>query len=264
MLTAGHLAATAIEILGIFALFHRFGPSRRLDLRRGGRCSTRWSTSSFSIADLLSRGFDVFGTDFVRTGAFDRVLLQTARRRAAARSATRCGCRALGRLLQASRVLVLATQLVPIDWDAAAVAIARLGRGRWRGACSPASWSCRPRSPSGPSRAWRSSNVLTYGGVQAAQYPPQHLRRLVPAAAHLRRAARLRGLLPGARHPEATGSARRARTGSCRSTPIAGLCVSGARRSSPGAPASRQLRLDRQLRPRASGRHAGALHCARE
>jgi len=45
--------------------------------------------------------------------------------------------------------------------------------------------------------------VLTHGGVQAA-------RGLVPAPAYLRRAARLRGLLPGARHPEAAGSARRA------------------------------------------------------
>src|SRR5258708_6489458 len=77
----------------------------------------------FSIADLLTRGFEVFGTDFVRTGAFDRVLL---RPRAAALQLAGHEVRLsrLGRLLQAFAVLILASGLVPITWDAAAVATA--------------------------------------------------------------------------------------------------------------------------------------------
>jgi ABC-2 family transporter protein len=205
MLTAGHCAATAIEILGIFALFDRFGPV-------GG-----WSFSEaalfyalvnimFSIADLFTRGFEVFGTDFVRTGAFDRVLL---RPRAAALQLAGHEVRLsrLGRLLQGFAVLILASSLVPIDWDAAAVAIAvwavaggvALFTGILVLQATLAFWTVesleilnvRRRRPGSPISA-------------------QHLRGMVSASAHLRRAARLRGLLPDPRHFEATGPARRA------------------------------------------------------
>ena len=75
LLTAGHLAATAIEILGLYALFHRFGQVKGWSF---GEVALFYGliNISFSIADLLSRGFDVFGSDFVRIGAFDRVLLR--------------------------------------------------------------------------------------------------------------------------------------------------------------------------------------------
>ena len=132
MLTAGHCAATAIEILGVFALFDRFGPVGGWSF---GEAALFYALVNimFSLADMLSRGFDVFGTDFVRTGAFDRVLL---RPRAAALQLVGYEVRLsrLGRLLQGLVVLIFATSLAPIDWDRADDRDRGLGRGRRRGA----------------------------------------------------------------------------------------------------------------------------------
>ena len=168
MLGAGHCAATAIEILGIYALFDRFGPVGGWSF---GEAALFYAlvNISFSIADLLTRGFDVFGTDFVRTGAFDRVLL---RPRAAALQLIGHEVRLsrLGRLVQALAVLILATSLVPIVWDANAVAIALWavagGAALFAGIlvlqATLAFWTVE---------SLEIVNVLTYGGVQAAQYP---------------------------------------------------------------------------------------------
>ncbi|HEX9328445.1 MAG TPA: ABC-2 family transporter protein [Reyranella sp.] len=168
MLTAGHCAATAVEILGVFALFDRFGPVGGWSF---GKAALFYALVNimFSLADMLSRGFEVFGTDFVRTGAFDRVLL---RPRAAALQLAGYEVRLsrLGRLLQASVVLILATSLAPITWDATAVAIAvwavaggvALFAGILVLQATLAFWTVD---------SLEIMNVLTYGGVQAAQYP---------------------------------------------------------------------------------------------
>jgi ABC-type uncharacterized transport system permease subunit len=76
----------------------------------------------------------------------------------------------LGRLVQGFAVLALATSLVPIDWDAAAVATAvwavaggvALFSGILVLQASLAFWTVE---------SLEVANVLTYGGVQAAQYP---------------------------------------------------------------------------------------------
>jgi ABC-2 type transport system permease protein len=168
MLTVGHCAATAIEILGVFALFDRFGPVGGWSF---GEAALFYAlvNIAFSLADLLTRGFEVFGTDFVRTGAFDRVLL---RPRAAALQLAGYEVRLsrLGRLLQGFAVLILASSLVPITWDAAAVATAvwavaggvALFVGILVLQATLAFWTVE---------SLEIVNVLTYGGVQAAQYP---------------------------------------------------------------------------------------------
>jgi ABC-2 type transport system permease protein len=168
MLTAGHCAATSIEILGVFALFNRFGSVGGWTF---GEAAVFYAmvNITFSLADMLSRGFEVFGTDFVRTGAFDRVLL---RPRAAALQLAGHEVRLsrLGRLVQASVVLIIATRLVPIAWDASTVAIAvwavaggvALFMGILVLQATLAFWTVD---------SLEIMNVLTYGGVQAAQYP---------------------------------------------------------------------------------------------
>ena len=167
MLTAGHCGATAIEILGVFALFDRFGPVGGWSF---GEAALFYAlvNIAFSLADLLARGFEVFGTDFVRTGAFDRVLL---RPRAAALQLAghEVDCRD-GTTLQGLAVLILASSLVPITWDAAAVATAvwavaggvALFVGILVLQATLAFWTIE---------SLEIVNVLTYGGVQAAQYP---------------------------------------------------------------------------------------------
>jgi len=124
---------------------------------------------TFSLADLLTRGFEVFGTDFVRTGAFDRVLL---RPRAVALQLAGHEVRLsrLGRFVQGFAVLILASHLVPIAWDVAAVATAAWavagGVALFAGIlvlqATLAFWTVE---------SLEVANVLTYGGVQAAQYP---------------------------------------------------------------------------------------------
>jgi ABC-2 type transport system permease protein len=168
MLTAGHCAATAIEILGVFALFNRFGPVGGWSF---GEAAVFYAlvNIAFSIADLLTRGFEVFGSDFVRTGDFDRVLL---RPRAAALQLAGHEVRLsrLGRLLQALAVLIVASSLVPIDWDATTIAIAVWavagGAALFVGIlvlqAALAFWTVE---------SLEVMNVLTYGGVHAAQYP---------------------------------------------------------------------------------------------
>ena len=168
MLTIGHCAATSIEILGVYALFHRFGPVGGWSF---GEAALFYAlvNITFSIADLLTRGFEVFGPEFVRTGAFDRVLL---RPRAAALQLAGYEVRLtrFGRMIQATAVLVLASRLVPIDWDAARVALAvwtmaggvALFAGILVLQATLAFWTIE---------SLEIVNVLTYGGVQAAQYP---------------------------------------------------------------------------------------------
>jgi len=168
LLTAGQFAATAVELLALFTLFHRFGEVKGWSF---GEVALFYGliNVTFSIADLLTRGFDVFGTDFVRTGAFDRVLLRP-------RSATlqllgyEVRLSRFGRMLQGLAVLMLATHTADIHWDPLAVAIAiwavaggiALFAGILMLQATLAFWTVE---------SLEVANVLTYGGVQAAQYP---------------------------------------------------------------------------------------------
>jgi ABC-2 type transport system permease protein len=168
MLILGQCAATSIEILGVYALFSRFGSVGGWTF---GEAALFYAlvNITFSLADLLTRGFEVFGTDFVRTGAFDRVLL---RPRAAALQLAGHEVRLsrLGRLIQGVAVLVIATRLAPIEWDAASIAMAlwavtggvALFFGILVLQATMAFWTVE---------GLEIANVLTYGGVHAAQYP---------------------------------------------------------------------------------------------
>lgn len=69
------LAGTGIEIAGIWALFTRFGNLENWTLAEV--CLFYGVVNiTFSFADALSTGFDVFGPRYVRTGDFDRILLR--------------------------------------------------------------------------------------------------------------------------------------------------------------------------------------------
>lgn len=95
----------------------------------------------------------------------------------------------LGRLLQAFAVLVLATSLVPIAWDAATVAIAMwavaggvaLFAGLLVLQATLAFWTVE---------SLEIMNVLTLRRVPGGAVSAQYLRGMVPEGAHLRRAAR--------------------------------------------------------------------------
>ncbi len=168
MLTLGQFLATGIEVVAVWALFDRFGDVQGW---RIGEVALFYGMVNcmFAIADALGRGFDVLGTDFLRTGAFDRLLL---RPRPVALQLMGHDFRIsrAGRLLQGLMVLAFATTQAGIAWTPASVAVALLaiagGVALFLGILvlqgTLSFWTIE---------SLEVANVLTYGGVEAAQYP---------------------------------------------------------------------------------------------
>lgn len=168
MLAAGQFTITFVEFIGLWSLFHRFG---QVDGWTIGQVAVFYGvvSISFAIADAVSRGFDVFGTDFVKTGTFDRILL---RPRAAALQLLGHELRLnrVGRLLQGLLVLAIASHLSAIDWDVfnsflllvTVAGGAALFVGILILQATLAFWTVE---------SLEIANTLTYGGVEAAQYP---------------------------------------------------------------------------------------------
>lgn len=168
MLNVGQFFVTIIDVLAIGALFARFG---QVQGWRFGEVVFFYGivSTSFAIADFLTRGFDVFGTDFVKTGAFDRVLL---RPRSAALQLVGYEFRLsrIGRLLQALAALAIASATLHFRWGAPQVGLAlwavmggvALFSGLFVLQATLAFWTVE---------SLEVANVLTYGGIQAAQFP---------------------------------------------------------------------------------------------
>lgn len=168
LLTLGQFLGTGIEMVAVWALFHRFGSVQGWHI---GEVALFYGLVNcmFAIADALGRGFDVLGTEFLRTGAFDRLLLRP-RPLALQLMGHDFRISRLGRLLQGVAVLVFATHQAPIAWTPATVAVALFalagGIALFLGILvlqgTLAFWTVE---------SLEIANVLTYGGVQAAQYP---------------------------------------------------------------------------------------------
>lgn len=168
MLTVGQFLGTGIEAVAVWALFHRFGDVQGW---RIGEVALFYGLVNcmFALADALGRGFDVLGTEFLRTGAFDRLLLRP-RPLSLQLMGNDFRISRLGRLLQGLAMIAFATQQMGIAWTPGAVAIALLavagGVALFLGILvlqgTLAFWTVE---------SLEIANVLTYGGVQAAQYP---------------------------------------------------------------------------------------------
>lgn len=168
LLTAGHFLATAIDVIAIWALFDRFGA---IEGWRFGDVGMFFGivSISFAIADFLGRGFDVLGEEFLKTGDFDRLLLRprtlTVQLVGYYMRASR-----IGRLLQGLIVVWVASRTIDLDWSVVRVTLTLwtiaggvalfLGIIVLQGALS--FWT---------TESLEAVNLLTYGGVQAAQYP---------------------------------------------------------------------------------------------
>jgi len=168
LLAVGSFVATILDMVAIWVLFARFGA---VDGWRFGDVAMFFGliSISFAIADFLSRGFDVFGTEFIKTGNFDRILLRP-------RTATlqlmghNFRFNRAGRLAQGLVVTVIATQSLGFHWTVSAIALALwtiaggvalfVGLMVIQGAL--AFWT---------TESLEVMNLLTYGGVQAAQFP---------------------------------------------------------------------------------------------
>jgi ABC-2 type transport system permease protein len=168
VLTIAQFFATAIEIVGIWALFDRFGAVHGWEF---GEIAVFYGLVNmmFAIADVLSRGFEVLGADLLRTGDFDRLLL---RPRALALQLIGHEFRIsrAGRLAQALLVLFIGAHAVDVAWTAGTIALALwaiaggvalfFGLLVLQGTLS--FWTIQ---------SLELTNVFTYGSVQAAQFP---------------------------------------------------------------------------------------------
>jgi ABC-2 type transport system permease protein len=164
----GAFASTITDFIAIWALFTRF---RQIEGWQFADVAMLYGTISiaFAFADALTRGFDIFGEQFVKTGDFDRLLV---RPRSTVLQLLGYELRAtrVGRLAQGVLVLWIGAHLSVIHWTlggAATIAFAVLGGiALFSGILvlqgTLAFWTVE---------SLEIVNALTYGGVEAAQYP---------------------------------------------------------------------------------------------
>jgi ABC-2 type transport system permease protein len=168
MLGIGQFTATMIDMVAIWALFYRFGA---LDGWRLGDIAMFFGlvSISFSVAEFLSRGFDVLGAEFIKTGQLDRLLLRP-RTLTLQLVGNDMRLSRFGRLAQGLIVLSIGTANLDFHWTVAKAALALWtiagGTALFFGLiviqAAISFWTVE---------SIEAMNVLTYGGVQAAQYP---------------------------------------------------------------------------------------------
>jgi ABC-2 type transport system permease protein len=168
MTAAGQFIVIGIDAFSTWALFDRFGA---VEGWRFGEIAVFYGliNISFAAADFLTRGFDVLGTEFIKTGNFDRLLLRP-------RSLTlqlvghELRMSRFGRLLLGLTVLAIGATSIGLSWTPQNLAMAAwtvaggvalfVGLLVLKGALT--FWT---------TEGLEAMNVVTYGGVQAAQYP---------------------------------------------------------------------------------------------
>lgn len=164
----GAFLATITDFVAIWALFARF---RQIEGWQFGEVALLYGVISvaFAISDALTRGFDIFGTLFVKTGDFDRLLV---RPRSTILQLLGYELRAtrIGRLAQGMLAWGVGMHLSGIDgtwatWATLLFAVSggvALFAGILMLQATLAFWTVE---------SLEIANTLTYGGVEAAQYP---------------------------------------------------------------------------------------------
>src|SRR5262245_891840 len=166
--SAGAFFSTVIELFGLWMLFARFNEIGGWRFEEVAFFYVVIGVS-FARADLVTRGFDVFGPQFVKTGDFDRLLV---RPRSTILQLLGYELRAnrVGRLAQAMLAWTIGMRLSSIawtwrEWSVLLLAVAG-GMALFIGIlvlqATLAFWTVE---------SLEIANTLTYGGVEAAQYP---------------------------------------------------------------------------------------------
>lgn len=168
MMSLGQFLATVIEFAAIWALFQRFG---HIAGWRLGEVALFYGFVSvtFSIADAITRGFDVFGSVFVRTGNFDRLLLRP-RSPALQLMGYEFRLTRIGRFSQGVAVFALGAAMTHFGFSPVAPVILAFamagGVALFSGLlvlqATLAFWTVE---------SLEAVNILTYGGEAAAEYP---------------------------------------------------------------------------------------------
>ena len=174
LMALGSFVVTAVEAVGVWALFDRFGMLGQWTLPQVAflfglvQCV-------FAFTEALTRGFDVFGTEFIRTGNFDRVLLRP-RTTILQLAGFQFQIHRVGRFLLGLAVLAWAVWALDVHWTwgrFAASAFAFAGgvaffAGMFIVQASICFWAIE---------SLELMNTLTYGGVETARYPLAVYRR---------------------------------------------------------------------------------------
>jgi ABC-2 type transport system permease protein len=167
MQTLGHLLATGVDFLGMWALFTRFGQIKGWTLPQASLFYGMINVA-FSLADAGARGFDVFD-QFIKTGSFDRLLLRP-RSTVLQLLGHELTLKRVGRLAQGLAVLIWALCALDVAWSpakallllAAIAGAACLFFGLVMLQATMAFWTIE---------SLEIMNTVTYGGVETAQYP---------------------------------------------------------------------------------------------
>lgn len=166
--TLGAFGATVVDFIALVALFDRF---RHIEGWRFHEVAMFYGvvSVSFAIADALTRGFDIFGPQFVKTGDFDRLLV---RPRSTILQILGYELRAtrIGRLAQGMLAWGVGMQLSGIastwsTWTTLLFAVAggvALFSGILVLQATLSFWTVE---------SLEIVNTLTYGGIEASQYP---------------------------------------------------------------------------------------------
>ena len=168
LLAIGSFLTTAAEAVGVWALFDRFGMMLEWRLEHIAFLYGLVNVA-FSCAEASSRSFDVFGTEFVKTGDFDRILLRP-RSALLQIAGNEFQLHRLGRLLQGLAILgwaVVALDIVWVPWKVALLAAALVSGVLFFYAlfvlqAALSFWT---------TESLEVMNTLTYGGAETAQYP---------------------------------------------------------------------------------------------
>jgi|SRR5579872_3212327 len=168
LMSAGQFLVTVIEFAGVWALFKRFGSIAGWRL---GDVALFYGFVSivFSFGDAVTRGFDVFGSTFVKTGGFDRLLLRP-RTTVLQLLGYELRLTRVGRLAQGILVFAIGARLTGFDATPQALAIlvwagmggVALFSGLFVFQATWSFWTVE---------SLEAMNVLTYGGEAAAEYP---------------------------------------------------------------------------------------------
>ena len=168
MAAFGQFLVSGIEFIGVWALFDRFGSLQGWTFAEAAffygvvNCT-------FALADTLVTGFDRFGTDYVKTGDFDRLLLRP-RSTVLQLAGAELALRRIGRLTQGLVVLGWASWALGVDWGFAQAGLLALTIAGGI-AFFFALFVLQATLCFWTTETLEMMNVLTYGGVESSQYP---------------------------------------------------------------------------------------------
>lgn len=167
LLVMGQFLSTLIEFLGIWALFNRFNNIAGWNLSEVALFYGMVNIS-FAFADALGRGFDTFG-QIIKSGDFDRLLLRP-RTTVLQLLGTEFTLRRIGRFFQGFAVLIWSclTLNLPLTFKVLWLLTTSFigGVSLFLGIiiiqATLTFWTIE---------SLEIMNILTYGGVETAQYP---------------------------------------------------------------------------------------------